>query len=99
MEKCADPVIAQLTLESERGIEFEGNITESTTFGFGWVTMERNDTHLSFSVSESVVPVALRLPSMKTSNIDMFIYMKITYMYSCKQIRYLHFKFSCYAEV
>ena len=51
-EKCDDPVTVELILERNGEIVFQGNFTESSQVEkFGSVDMQRNDTHLQFSVS------------------------------------------------
>ena len=54
VEKCVDPVRAELTLESGGDVLFQRNFTESEDVDEGYrvlVDMQRNNTHLQFSVS------------------------------------------------
>ena len=51
-EKCTDQVTVELLLQRNGEIVFQGSFNESTQVEeFGSVDMQRNNTHLQFSVS------------------------------------------------
>ena len=53
---CADPLSVELTAVTSDGIWFQETFTtESTSFAYGFFTMQRSDTQLNFSVSTLAV--------------------------------------------
>ena len=66
---CADPLPVEFTAVRDDGdVEFQREFTESTRFDYGFVTMQRSDTQLNFSVSHTgYVIVSSLYPSHPTS--------------------------------
>ena len=77
---CADPLSVELTAETCEGNSWfqETFTTDSSQFDYGFLTMQRSDTQLNFSVSTLAVEF--------TKHVQLNIYEHTMYVYTCMVI-------------